>query len=188
MWQSELRTENPPSNPTQPAKQARTVHQALLLSAPATTGKPVCSAVTFSIIKERLGVCSAVSVFIETNDLIKFQFRSKLPRAKAARFFFPFFTPGIRPPSWKLANLLWNSWVTSAELEGVLDRIRRWIAEATRQIHVPYHPFSCERFWHYTIHQMIRAHPLVTSTHRKLPIKPTSPNRSRCFLQSILCH
>ena len=87
MWQSELRTENPPSNPNQPAKQARTVHQALLLSAPATTGKPVCSAVTFSIIKERLGVCSAVSVFIETNDLIKFQFRSNPPRAKAARFF-----------------------------------------------------------------------------------------------------
>ena len=138
---SELRTENPPSSPTHPTKQARAVRRALLLSAPATTGKPVCSAVTFSIIKERLGVCSAVSVFIETNDLIKFQFRSKLPRAKAARFF-PFFTPGIRPPSWKLANLLWNSWVTSAELEGILDRIRRWIAEATRQIHVPYHPFS----------------------------------------------
>ena len=87
-------------------------------------------------------MCLAVSAFIETNDLIKFQFRSKLPRAKAARFF-PFFTPGIRPPSWKLASLLWNSWVTSAKLEGRLDRIRRWIAEATRQIHVPYHPFSC---------------------------------------------
>ena len=36
-------------------------------------------------------MCSAVSVFIETNDLIKFQFRSKPPRAKAARFSFLYF-------------------------------------------------------------------------------------------------
>ena len=41
-------------------------------------------------------MCSAVSVFIETNDLIKFQFRSKHPRAKAARFFPFFFSIEIR--------------------------------------------------------------------------------------------
>ena len=40
-------------------------------------------------------MCSAVSAFIETNDLIKFQFRSKRPRAKAARFFL-FFSIEIR--------------------------------------------------------------------------------------------
>ena len=49
-------------------------------------------------------MCSAVSVFIETNDLIKFQFRSKHPRAKAARFF-PFFSIEIQAAILEIGEL-----------------------------------------------------------------------------------
>ena len=42
-----LRTENPPTNPTQPPKQALTVQRAVVLSARATTGRPGHSTVTF---------------------------------------------------------------------------------------------------------------------------------------------
>ena len=72
----------------------------------------------------------------------KVQFRSKHPRAKAARFF-PSFSVEIQAAileNWRIH--LGISQTTSTELEGTLDRTRRWIAGATEWNHVPYHPVS----------------------------------------------
>ena len=153
-------------------------------------------------------MCSAVSVFIETNDLIKIQFRSKHPRAKAARFF-PSFSVEIQAAileNWRIH--LGISQTSSTELEGTLDRTRRWIAGATEWNHVPYHPAShgpemerirwffksCELLFkvrEFGILQFTRcpSPPASYITSQKTFQATYTPSyRCRCFLHSNTCH
>ena len=109
--QSQLRTENPPTNPTQPPKQALTVRQAVVLSARATTGKPGHSTITIKNYLERLSMCSVMSDFIETNDFNKFSLDLNLEGRRWFGFF-PFFR--------KLSAIL-DFYIFSRDLRPVLS-------------------------------------------------------------------